>query len=307
MTEKYNRLVIDGNNFLFRVFYSKRPEKLYNGFNVANVSHFMHMLRNLQKRFHADEIFITWDKRLNPTKENFRKQLVSYKAQRVESENIKKIFETIDHVQKFVDALGIKTIYPVNLEADDVIRYMTMGVSGKTLVVSSDKDLLQLVQDSVHLLMPVKDVLVNPENFKRITNIEREDFILHKCIVGDVSDNVPGLDKFGPIRASALISKILKTENGFDYQQSGLSEDQIDIIERNIKIMDLSKAEILCPDEYEFYKKQDEESTVEYDGVKLKALFKEYGFFSFSREIGEWNKNFNKNSLDIDLLSCITM
>ena len=305
MNIKYDRLIIDGNNFLFRAFFIKRPEKLVNGFDISNISQFLNMLKTLQKRFKASEILLTWDRRLNSTKRNFRKTLVEYKGQRVESDNTKKMFENIEHIQKFINALGIQTIYPVNLEADDVIRFLTLSEKHKkTLVVSSDKDLLQLIDSNTHLLMPVKDVIVNMENFPIFAGIDQKNFILYKCMVGDTSDNVPGLDRIGPVRAKKLIEQL--SQEGADISQI-LTQEQRDIIERNKSIMDLSMVDSLCSDEYEFYSQQMKTSKVDYDESKLRSLFREYQFVSFERDMLEWNWNFNKNDAKDDLLSCITM
>jgi DNA polymerase I len=305
MNNKYDRIVIDGNNFLFRAFYSRRPERLVNGFDVSNISHFLNMLRTLQKRFRADEILLTWDKKINSTKENFRKALVKYKGQRVETDITKKIFDNIEHIQKFVDALGIRTLYPVNLEADDVIRFLsTLDGYKKTLIVSSDKDLLQLVNENTHVFMPVKDVIVNLQNFESFAGVEKKDFLMFKCMVGDVSDNVPGLDQIGPIRAKKLIEKL--SEENVDIT-TVLTEEQRNIIERNKSIMDLSMVDSLCADEYGFYTQQMETSRKDFDESKLRSLFREYKFASFERLMLEWNRDFNKNNVEDDLLSMICM
>ncbi len=305
MNIKYDRLIVDGNNFLFRAFFIKRPEKLVNGFDTSNISHFLYMLKSLQKKYKADEILLTWDRRLNSTKRNFRKTLVEYKGQRVESDATKKMFENIEHIQKFMNALGIQTIYPVNLEADDVIRFLTLSEKyKKTLVVSSDKDLLQLIDSNTHLLMPVKDVIVNLENFESFAGIDKKNFILYKCMVGDISDNVPGLERIGPVRAKKLIEEL--SQEGVDISQV-LTQEQRSIIDRNKSIMDLSMVDSLCSDEYEFYSEQMKTSKMNYDESKLRSLFREYQFASFEREMLEWNGNFNKNHDKDDLLSCITM
>ncbi len=305
MNNKYDRIVIDGNNFLFRAFYSRRPERLVNGFDVSNISHFLTMLRTLQKRFKAEEILLTWDKKINCTKENFRKSLVKYKGQRVETDITKKIFDNIEHIQKFVDALGIRTLYPVNLEADDVIRFLsTLDGYKKTLIVSSDKDLLQLVNENTHVFMPVKDVIVNSENFESFAGVAKKDFVMFKCMVGDVSDNVPGLDQIGPVRAKKLIEKL--SEENVDVATI-LTQEQRSIIERNKSIMDLSMVDLLCSDEYGFYAQQMETSKKDFDESKLRSLFREYKFASFERMMLEWNRDFNKNNVEDDLLSMICM
>lgn len=306
MSQHYDKLIIDGNNFLFRAFFVKRPDKFVNEINVTPIHQFLSMLKSVTNRFKPNEIVLTWDKKLNPTKRNFRKDIVAYKEQRVESERTNELFNTISYIQKFVDALGIKTIYPVNMEADDVIRYLSINRDESILIVSSDRDLLQLVNESVSVYLPNKDLIVDNNNFETVANVKKHLFILYKSILGDVSDNIIGLEKFGPVRAKALAEKIY-CENSDSFCTENLSEQQIEVINRNLSVVDLSRTESVYPDEYSFYKNQEEEYTGSFNSDALKELFKQHGFVPFLTSFGEWNTLFNKNSLTSDLLSCISM
>lgn len=306
MSQHYDKLIIDGNNFLFRAFFVKRPDKIVNGINVTPIHQFLSMLKSVTNRFKPNEIVLTWDKKLNPTKKNFRKEIVAYKEQRVESERTNELFSTISHIQKFIDVLGIKTIYPVNMEADDVIRYLSLERDESILIVSSDRDLLQLVNNKVSVYLPNKDLIVDENNFETVANVKKHLFILYKSILGDVSDNIDGLEKFGPVRAKALAEKIYNEQDNSFYKEN-LSEQQIEIIDRNLSVVDLSRTESVYPDEYGFYKAQEEQYSGKFDPDALKELFKQHGFMPFLTSFGEWNSLFNKNSLNSDLLSCISM
>ena len=306
MSNNYDKLIIDGNNFLFRAFFVKRPDKFIGDINVAPVHQFLSMLKSSANRFSPKEIILTWDKKLNSTKKNFRKDLVSYKSQRVETDKIVQLLKTIEHVQKFIDAMGIKTIYPVNMEADDVIRYLAITSNVKTMIVSSDRDLLQLVDENTSLFIPSKDVIVNPDNFENVANVNKEIFLLYKSIMGDVSDNIQGLDKFGPVRAKNLAEKIFK--NGvMDLENAELTPEQLTIIKTNLSVVDLQHTETVCPDEYEFYREQEQSATNVFEEMTLRGLFKQYEFPMFTRNFMEWNNLFNRNRTDSDLLSHIMM
>lgn len=302
MSHYYDKLIIDGNNFLFRAFFVKRPDKIVNGINVTPIHQFLSMLKSTANRFKPKEIILTWDKKLNSTKKNFRKDLVAYKEQRVETDKTAQLFSNISHIQKFIDALGIKTIYPVNMEADDVIRYLSLSKDEKILIVSSDKDLLQLINDNVSVYLPNKDIVVDQNNFEEVTSVKKDIFVLYKSILGDVSDNIFGLEKFGPIRAKSLAEKIY-SDGSPDFQNSGLTEEQISVINKNLLVIDLQNTEKLCSDEYNFYKDQEENHNLHFNSEKLLDLFKEYNFFNFINSLGEWNNLFNKNIEKSDLLS----
>lgn len=306
MSNNYDKLIIDGNNFLFRAFFVKRPDKFIGDINVSPIHQFLSMLKSSANRFSPKEIILTWDKKLNSTKKNFRKDLVSYKSQRVETDKIVQLLKTIEHVQKFIDAMGIKTIYPVNMEADDVIRYLAITSNVKTMIVSSDRDLLQLVDENTSLFIPSKDVIVNPDNFENVANVNKEIFLLYKSIMGDVSDNIQGLDKFGPVRAKNLAEKIFK--NGvMDLENAELTPEQLTIIKTNLSVVDLQHTETVCPDEYEFYREQEQSATNVFEEMTLRGLFKQYEFPMFTRNFMEWNNLFNRNRTDSDLLSHIMM
>lgn len=306
MSQTYDKLIIDGNNFLFRAFFVKRPDKYIDGVNVTPVHQFLSMLKSITNRFKPSDIVITWDKKINSTKKNFRKELVPYKEQRVENEKTNDLFNTINYIQEFLDVLGIKTIYPVNMEADDVIRYLSLSEKENILIVSSDRDLLQLVKRNVSLYIPSKDFIVDENNFESFTTVKKPIFLLYKSIMGDVSDNIVGLEKYGPIRAKNLAEKIY-VENSNDFLKEGLNEEQVEIISKNLKVMDLSQTEKIYPDEYSFYSKQEDSFSGKFESIKLKELFKKYEFNVFLNSFGEWNSLFNKNSLNSDLLSCLSM
>ena len=302
MSYNYDRIIIDGNNFLFRAFFINRPEKFVRGINVSPIHQFLSMLKSTVSTFKAKEVVFTWDKKQNATRRNFRRDLVPYKEQRVETEQTTKLFSSILHIEKFINALGIKTIYPMDMEADDVICYLTRNSEQKTVVVSSDHDLLQLVSENTHIYLPSKDKIVKLENFEEFGKVKTPSvFVLYKSILGDKSDNISGLEKYGKVKAKKLTEII--TEDGVsDFSKSNLSPEQIEIINRNLSVMDLNYTE-----EYKSYKKQEDEFCLEFDSEKLRELFKQYELNSFLNGFGEWNKLFNNNKDLNDLLSFISL
>jgi DNA polymerase-1 len=295
----YNTLIFDGNNILYRAFYSKQPMTIVGEVDTTSVKKLLQMIKSAVNQYRPSKIMFTWDKKLNPTKPNFRKELVPYKMHRPDNSQVKDLHDSITHVQKFLDALGIETIYPVNLEADDVIRYMSLVSEGPTLIISSDKDLLQLVSDKVHVLMPSKNMIVTLENFTEVTQVRPEQYITYKAIVGDLSDNIKGLNRYGPVKAKTMV-------NDPDYM-SKLSDEQIKIIHTNFAVMDLKEVDTHCPDEYSFYEKQHIEFNGKFDTEKLKHLFTEYHLPMYLAGFGEWNNLFNMNKNELDVLSFIIM
>lgn len=297
----YNRIIIDGNNFIYRAYHTKRPPKELHGINTTPIHQFLYMIKNLAERYRPDSFCITWDKRLNPDGINFRKVLTesSYKGQRIETDDTRKIFSYIDIIEDFTDALGIITVYPYNLEADDVIAYFSKMDDESNIIISSDRDLLQLVSEKTHVLLTSKNILVTLDNFEEVAGVKKENFVLYKAILGDISDNIQGLDKYGPIKAKKLAE---------DYNYNNLTKEQQEILDRNIKIMDLGFISDENDCEYNSYEKQyNEKQYLNYDGEKLKNLFEKYQFFNFRRTMGEWTSLFNTKNMNIDLLLQISI
>lgn len=304
MSFSYDKIIIDGNNLLYRAFFTKRPARIINDLNISTIEQFLYMLKSVAVKFKPKEVILTWDKKLNQSKKNFRKELLAYKEQRVENEKTIELLNNINHIQKFIDCLGIKTIYPYSTEADDVIRFLCKKFSN-CLVISNDKDLLQLVDENTHVYLPNKDIVVTNDNFEQNAGISKQLFVLFKSITGDVSDNVEGLQKYGPVRAKTLAEKI---QEHLDFSKCELTDEQIQTIKTNLKVVDLSYLEKEHPEEYENFEQQLQNSqNCKYDSENLKNLFKEYELLKFYNNYNEWGMIFNTNKNKNDLLSFIKL
>lgn len=287
----YDNLIIDGNNFLFRSFYSKKPPRIVKGLDTAPINQCLYMLKAVAERYTPKNIYFTWDKRLNDNAVNFRREIVGeYKENRIDTEEKLNVLSYIGIIVDFCDALGIKTIFPYDLEGDDVMYYLSMTLEGKSLVISSDRDLLQMVTENVHQFIPTKNIIVDLNNFETFAKVKPEAFILYKSIMGDKSDNISGLYKFGEVRAKALAEKIL-AEGGLE--KSLLSEDSKKIIQDNIRIIDLKLSHLERPDEFKRYKEQfDATRNNRFDVEFLRTLFHKYELGHYARDIGSWRRLF---------------
>lgn len=309
---QYHNLIIDGNNFLFRSFYSKnkKPSRYVNDIDTKPLYQSLIMLKSLAERYSVENIYFTWDKRLNVDFINFRRELVSsYKENRVDTDDKKNILSYMSLIVEFCEALGIRTIFPYDLEADDVIKYIA-DKSESALIVSSDRDLLQLVNDHVHQLLPTIQSTVTLENFEDFADVPYEAFMFYKAILGDTSDNIAGLHRYGPVKARVLAIQCHSMGDQWDTIDT-ITAEQKDIIRKNIQIMDLSAALTSRPDEYKHYDEQWEaNSHKQFDAEKLLTLFDYHDFKNLSREIGTWKNIFDKTPKEFswdDILVNITM
>ena len=289
----YNNLIIDGNNFLYRAYFAqKKYPKFHNGINVAPIHKFLTMLKNLMEEYTPDNVYITWDKRSNPDAVNFRRALVSsYKEQRIESDDTKQIHTYFPIIIDICNTLGIKTVLPYSLEGDDVIYYLCSVLTGENLIVSSDRDLLQLVSGTTDQLLPNRGI-VNINNFMEFAGCSLESYILFKAIKGDISDNIGGLPKFGDKRACTLAEEINKTSLE---KYDNLTDEQKDLIINNLKVVDISYGMKCCPDDASFASQQIIDQTdSKFNRRAFMDIMNEYGGTSVLRQIGSWQQLFLK-------------
>ncbi len=298
----YDNLIIDGNNLVYRAFYSKLPPKMLGDMNTTPIFKFLLMLKTIAHNYTPKKVYITWDKRINKSGHNFRKDLIDYKGQRVESDDSREIHKHIDYLEAFILALGITTIFPYNLEADDVICFLSKTLKGNNLIVSTDNDLLQLVDERTHIINGKKDGVITADNFEEMVGVKREVYIQYKAIIGDPSDNIDGLFKYGPVKAKKL------AESGLE----GATPEQMEIINRNIQVMDLSNGYLKSEEElYSYTKQMEKYENVQYNPAKLMDLFTAFDFKIFKRTMGQWTTFFGtvkkqkENNYDIDFESLL--
>jgi DNA polymerase-1 len=303
------RLIIDGNNFLFRAYYTDYSKTEGLDKDKAVLRQFFKMLKTAVERFQPTDVYFTWDKKLNPDAHNFRNDLTAYKANRTKSEKTDSIIALHTPIQEMLDAMGVTTIFPYNLEADDVIRFIVknnQGVGAKNIVISSDHDLLQLVSANTEVVLASKNLIVNVQNFAMNVNVPQHLFILYKAIMGDKSDNIMGLPQHGPVRSEELAT-LLHSKEVYceaDDKEKLLTPAQWKIIETNLKLVSLEYAANMYPDELTNYEEQLKQPRA-FDADKLMSLFEKYDLHQCIRTFGDYSKLFFKKKdeeCDLDLL-----
>lgn len=236
-------LIIDGNNLLHRVYWVAKKQENYNINTV--VLNFLKSVRCNYDKFKCDKIICTWDKKLQNHSSNFRIDETNhdYKATRQKNEEI---YEATYLIDEFLNTLGIKVMYPGCLEADDIMHYISTKNNDENIIISSDRDILQLVSNNTKVYNPIKKVLYTQDNFELLIGNPIKDFVMIKAIVGDNSDNIKGLNGYGIKRAKKLIQHPEKITN-----------EQMKIIEKNLKLIDLSKGwQVNEPQEEYIYREQ---------------------------------------------------
>lgn len=286
---QYQNLIIDGTNLEFRIFYVAKNMKTMNasGEQTSCIFRFLLSFRDLVERFKPDNIYACWDKKLTWPSTNFRKEILidKYKAGRVKPDDIEEMYEQEIKLVEILESLGVKNIFPNVLEADDVIGWLSKKLDGTKLIVSVDQDLLQLVDDNTSIYTLKK--IINKQNFEVETGVPLKDYKLYKAIKGDTSDNISGLPGYGVVRSRKLASQ---------WDSSNVSEEFKNIVERNLKLVDLDYGFKIQPDEEEAYKKQFEKE-VEPDIDKFKTLCERYEFTTYLENLKDWEHIIKRNNI----------
>ena len=208
---KKRAILIDGNNLLFRSYYATAYNgnlmKNSKGFPTNALYGFVNMLNKIINEENPEYIMVAFDKG-----RNFRQDLyVNYKDGRIETPaDLKAQFP---YAKEICTLLGIKYIECDNYEADDIIgTFARMAYEDKeydATIISSDKDLLQLISDDVNVkLLKQKDyILMNEQTFFETYNIKPIRMIDLKSLMGDPSDNIPGVKGIGEKTALTLLQK----------------------------------------------------------------------------------------------------
>ena len=300
-------IIIDGSNLLHRTYWvaksSKKLNKDTSDLKGYCVHIFLKALRSYVEKFLPNNMYIVWDRKIKHPSTNFRKLLLegTYKGNRDYS-SAEDIFDQAEKVEELITSLGIPNLYPYVLEGDDVIGWLCNEIS-PNIIISLDKDFLQLVDANTSLYLPNKKLLINIKNFEDKIGIPMNAFLYYEAVIGDPSDNIPGFPGYGKVRGKRLAIQL--AENNGNLKALNLSKEYYHIYEKNIAIMNLKGGYKVEQGEIEHYHKQFNESKdINPDFNKFKELCEEYGLYDIKRNISEWEAlfTFNKNPNIFELL-----
>ena len=204
-------ILVDGNNLLFRSFYATAYSgvimKNSKGFPTNALYGFINMMNKIIKEENPSYIMVAFDKGKTFRHDKYEE----YKAGRSETPDELKL--QFPKAKEVLEAMGIKYYETDNYEADDIIGTLAKIVDEEdefiATIVSSDKDLLQLISDevTVKLLKQTGHIMMTRDEFKNTYQVEPIRMIDLKALMGDSSDHIPGVKGIGEKTAISLISK----------------------------------------------------------------------------------------------------
>ncbi len=198
-------LLVDGSSFLYRAFYAMNDLHSSNGKPTGAIYGFLSMLEKLEKDIAHDFIAVVLDAK----GKNFRHALFeNYKANRAKMPD-----DLIFQKQAIVQALsylGFPTFLQENVEADDVLATFASHAANQhydVVIASSDKDLMQLVSPQIRVFDSAKNQLLNADAVLQKFGVSPEKMVDYLVLVGDSSDNIPGVAKCGPKTAAKWLNE----------------------------------------------------------------------------------------------------
>ena len=203
---KQNKLIlVDGSAYIFRAYYALPPMSRKDGTPVNAVFGFTNMLVKLIEDYREEKLIVIFD----AARKNFRNKIYpAYKANR--GETPEDLIPQFDLIKKSVNAFNIPQLEIEGYEADDIIASYAKNAQKlniSSLIISSDKDLMQLVNDKVQMFDPMKNKKIGINEVIEKFGVEPNRVTQIQALTGDKVDNIPGAPGIGPKTALELINK----------------------------------------------------------------------------------------------------
>ena len=198
-------LVVDSHSFIYQLFHAMPPMTNSHGQAIGTLFGFLRDIADIRDQYQPDFLLCAFD----VSGETFRNELYpAYKEHRDPMPD--DLRSQIPLIQEGLTALGVPILTAAGFEADDILATVAKHVEtlgGKCMLLTSDKDCRQLLSESVSLLNFRKKEFFGPKQLLETWGIRPEQVVDYQALVGDSSDNVPGVPQIGPKAAAELLLK----------------------------------------------------------------------------------------------------
>ncbi|QCI17240.1 5'-3' exonuclease [Buchnera aphidicola (Aphis helianthi)] len=208
-------IIVDGTLYLYRSYFTFQYFKNDQENPYGAIYGILKTIKNiLLKYYNSKKIIIIFDS----SQKTFRNKIfTAYKSNRPKMPN--ELYIQIQPLFHILKEIGIKTLSIPGIEADDIIGSFAHKVeqSGeKVLIVSHDKDMIQLLTNNISILNTSNNEIITPITIQKKYGINPQEFIDLLALMGDKSDNIPGVPKIGIKTALCLLQKFSNIQNIYD-------------------------------------------------------------------------------------------
>jgi DNA polymerase-1 len=279
--------LVDVSSLFFRAFYAVRPLSSPSGLPTNAIYGFLSMLMKLLKDEKPEYLVFCYDRK----EPSFRKEIFQdYKAHRTEMPE--DLAPQIPYIKKLAEVMGIPSLEIPGYEADDLIGTLTcLGRKHRmeVFIVSGDKDFAQLLEEHVFLYDTMKSVKIDTQAAVEKWGVPPSQFVDYLALVGDSSDNIPGVKGIGPKGAQKLLEEFKSLEGIYENldQIKGATKDKLVVGKEDAFLSrKLSAIVTECPIDMDLgqYRRKP------FHRPELMSLFDELNF-----------KNFEKNIFALDI------
>ncbi|MDD2565813.1 MAG: 5'-3' exonuclease H3TH domain-containing protein [Candidatus Gracilibacteria bacterium] len=239
MQNKKKIYLVDGYNFIYRLFYAIPQFSLKDGTPINTVFGMAKIILGWHHEDKPDYLIFTLDYK----GKTIREQIYSdYKGTRDKMPTDLKIQEKL--IMELLEKFGIKTVSLEGYEADDIIGTLALRLkkdtSNEVFILSGDKDLYQFIDTNVAIYDTMKRKIFHKEEAIEKFGVEPGHVVDYLAICGDSSDNIPGIPGFGPKKAQELINKYGNLEKIYESIEEIIGKTK-EVLENNREVAFLSK------------------------------------------------------------------
>jgi DNA polymerase-1 len=277
--------IIDGSSYIYRAFHAIPYLSNEKGLPTNAIYGFIQMLLKLIKGYNPDHLAVAFDAK-GPT---FRHKLFSdYKATRPSMPE--ELRPQLPYIREVVAAYNIAALEVEGYEADDIIgtlarQYRERGID--VVMVTGDKDMMQLVDENTSMLDTMKEKSYGVEEVVERFGVEPRRVVEIMALMGDSSDNIPGVPGIGEKGARKLIQEFETIDHLYERIDDVTGRAMKEKLKNNEEMARLSRElaeiDVNAPVECTF----EELVTSEPDNERLKELFKELGFNRLLRDLSQ--------------------
>jgi len=275
-------VLVDGSSYVYRAFHALPPLSNSRGEPTGAVHGVMNMLLKFVKDYQPQCIAVVFD----ASGKTFRDELFAeYKANRPPMPN--DLRSQIQPLLEIIQAQGLPILRIEGVEADDVIGTLACRASkaGKSVLISTgDKDMAQLVDGSITLINTMSNSTLDREGVKKKFDVFPEQIIDYLALVGDSSDNIPGIEKVGPKTAAKWLNQYQTLDNLITHA-SEITGKVGENLRAGLETLELSRKLATIHTDLELPLAHDQLTPTAPDTARLRDLYTRYEMRSLLRQV----------------------